>query len=514
MSEVQTYGHFVGGKDVFEGKVLDRRDPADGRVVSARFHNGTPDVVERALQTAQAAFPAWARLTERERAEPLLIAAQMLRGDRGKELADAISRDTGKPRRFAGGETEKTRRILQQIGALALTKPRGTLIDSETRGNMLQFSRKKPVGPVLALGPFNFPGAVPSWKIAPALAAGCPVIFKPSPHAPISGAVVTRLFYDALEGVGTLRNGLLSRVQGGPETVRQLLLDERVRGVTFTGATGIGESIYRQVVGERRVPLNGKHFVGELGGLAAVIVDESADIDKAVEAVVDGAFLGEGQRCTATKRLILLKEIAARFIEKLLAKVATLKVGPASDPSVDIGPLITPQALEAVLFAVRTSLANGMTRLSGGEKLTTPDLEHGNFMAPTILEGNPDTPGHLPFHQEVFGPVLVLAVVETFEEALKIHNNNGAQLDHAGALFSRDMRNIGAYLESAEVGMGHVNTGTKGVDPGLPFGGSGQKRTSLGEREMGPGAMEPFLIEQSWEVDLGGGVSSAPGATK
>ncbi len=502
----QTLGHVIDGKDVFDGAISERRDPADNRIVVARFHDSTPEVMNQAISAAERAFPAWAELTRRDRGEVIFHMASLLNTAEWRaRLQGAMVDEIGKTGLGAALEVEKTVRILRYMAGLA-----GHAVDMAVhpdQPNASMYTRSQPVGPAAAITPFNFPAAVPAWKIAPALVAGCPVIFKPSPAAPITSRLMVRLFEEAVAMLPeALRKriplGVLNLVHGGPDRVRQLVEDSRVQAVSFTGGTAAGQAIYRWSA-NRPEPLDPLHFTAEMGGQNALVVDVSADLEQAASAAVAGAFGGGGQRCTATSRWVALDPVYDAFMELALAKTRAFKVGPGKDPSSQMEPLVSEAARDNFLAAVAESVRNGMKLLSGGERLQEGVLAHGYFVSPAVLEGDPNNPRHKALRDETFGPVVGACRVQSLEEAIRVVN--GVRHQHAASIYTEDLGNAHRFIRGARVGIVHVKNPTTGGDAQIGFGGLGGD-TSLGGREMGPDSMKIFLVEKTVDINPGSGV--------
>ncbi|MBI4994048.1 aldehyde dehydrogenase [Candidatus Peregrinibacteria bacterium] len=508
MSEfLPTLGHHINGTGVFEGDVVERRNPADNRQVVAQFYNGTSETMNYAVNSANEAFEKWADTPPPLRGEVLLNAATMLNTEEfRKAFVEAMVAEIGKTKGGADGEVTKTIKILRYMAGLP-THTRDDAYHGDQPG-VHMYSRSEPVGVAGLITPFNFPLAVTVWKAAAALAAGCTVVIKPSPHAPMTSALIVELFKKAIENISALKNaqigpGVINMVHGGPDVVQALVRNQIVQAVSFTGSTPVGKEILRQAIMREGQPLDPRNFVAEMGGDNAILVLADANLRNAASAAVTGAFIGEGQRCTATKRILVDERVAEDFLQLFLEETRGLKVGPGADPSSDIGPLVTPQAIDVVMAAVRESIANGMMLLHGGEQLTEGDFARGNFMLPTVLKGCPDNLGHRALREEIFGPVVGFARVSGFEDGTRAVNDNPHR--HVAGIFTQDIDKAMEFARRAKAGMVHVNNSTLGGDPQAPFGGLGGD-TSFGPQEMGPGAMEPFLRHKTVGVNTSGKV--------
>lgn len=478
---------------MLEGNVLDRHNPADYDDVVAQFHDGTPAIMDAAVDSANRAFEKWADTTPSVRGDVLFEAAELLRTPEWRaRFVAAMVREIGKTTAGANGEVTKTFNILRYIGGLP-KHSRGEVYNAD-QPKVHMYSGSEPVGVAGLVGPFNFPLAVAVWKAAAALAAGCTVVLKPSPHAPMTSALIAELFEKA--GIGP---GVINVVHGGPEVVSALVRNKLVQAISFTGSTKVGNDIVLQAI-TRTPKIDTQNIVCEMGGDNAILVLADADLKMAASAAVTSSCIGEGQRCTATKRILVDEDVAKEFLELYLEEVRGLQIGPGADPKNDVGPLVTPAALDDVMHAVEESVANGMHPLIGGQRLTDGSFERGNFMAPTLLKGDPRNAGHRALREEIFGPVAGFAEIHGFEEGLAAVNDNDHR--HVAGIFTRDLLLAHEFLRRAKAGMRHVNNSTLGGDVQAPFGGMGGA-TSFGIQEMGPRAMEPFLRHYTAGLNYG-----------
>jgi aldehyde dehydrogenase (NAD+) len=327
---------------------------------------------------------------------------------------------------------------------------------------------RRPIGVVGLITPWNFPLAIPLWKVAPALLAGCTAVLKPSPFTPLTSALLVQAFADA--GVP---DGVLNLVQGDREPGEALVADERVAGISFTGSLGVGTAIH--VAGAARL----LRTQLELGGKNAVVVLADADLDAAVAAVVHGAFGQAGQRCSATSRVVVDARVKQELLARLTDRVAAMRVGPGTDPATDIGPVVNEQRMLACLAAVRGATEAGATVVCGGERVVdgVPD---GFYVAPTVLS---DVPWDSEIAQEeVFGPVLSIVDCDGFDDALRIANS--VRYGMSGTIFTRVPARIFEALDRFEAGMLHVNRPGVGAYAHLPH--SGSKLSQYGAPECSP----------------------------
>lgn len=518
MPETPVFGHVINGEKVYEGDVLERRNPADFREVAALYHVASPATVEAAIASARDAFESWSGLPRPIRGEVVFRAAALLDTPEWRErFVKAMLAETGKSNTDAVGETQKTFQILFHMAGLGTHTPDRRVHPYQPGVNM--YTMTEPVGVVAAVGPSNFPVAVPAWKIAPALTAGCTVVFKPSPAAPITAALLVELFntaiaqtmqsYPALKNSG-IGPGILNMVHGGPTVVHQIADDPRIEAFTFTGATEVGRELLLRVMSRKPRPIDPRHVVFELGGQNALVVlrDISGqDLDTAADAAIAGYAGGKGERCTATSRFVVEEPVYDQFMERVVARSQALKIGPGRDSQNQVGALISEESLERVLRKVEASVQNGMTLLTGGHRLTDGDRAHGYFMEGTVLEGDPDNEGHLALREEIFGPVAGACRVTDLDHALHVVNETVGH-KHAVSIYTRDRRQAGIFKRRAKVGNVHVWNPTFGGDPHVAFGGFGGD-TSYGLREMGLDCMLSFLRDKTIDDNEEGRVLAA-----
>lgn len=499
---MHTFGHVINGQKVFEGELKERRNPADNREITSQYHDGTPDIAKDAIAAAQAVFPAWARVPRPVRSEVIFHAAALIHTPEWSErIARAMVSDVGKTIVGARNEVAKTFRTLRHMEGFGTHGMDRVAHAQSPQVHMPVVTR--PVGVAAAVGAFNFPAFLAALKIAPALVAGCPVVFKPSPAAPQTSALFVELMHAAIEKVEAAKKigpGLVNLVQGGEDVVRTLAEDPRIQAFTFTGSTPIGTKIRRWLV-TRDTSFDLSHFSAEMGGLNPEIVMPDANFDEAVKAAVTSAFVGEGQRCTATKRLILVDGVPDDFIDRVIKRTMALKIGSGQDSSTDVGPLVSEKAREDFLEAIRESVANGMQLVYGGEAITDGDMQYGNYVKPTILLGDHDNQEHRAVHEEVFGPILSVLRAKDFDDAVRIAN--GVDHKHAAGFWTSNINDAFRFAAEVHAGMKHINEKTIGGDEGAPFGGAGGA-TSYGNREMGPDCLRTFQVEETLDFNWSG----------
>lgn len=460
-------------------------DPADTRVTAARYSTSEPAEVSGACDRAADAALAWAATPGPRRAAVLRRAATILEGRAG-EIARAITREEGKLESDALGETLRAATILH-FHAGEAERGHGELAESSDPGG-LAFTRRRPLGVVALITPWNFPIAIPAWKIAPALAAGNAVVVKPASRAP-GGTIALA---EALKQAG-LPDGLLGVVLGSAPVGEQLVRDPRVRALSFTGSNSVGDHLRALVM------VRGARFQGELGGSNPLIVLADADLDHAVALAVSGAFGAAGQKCTATSRVIVQEPVYEQFLQRFASATEKLRIGPGLSPDSDVPPLVDRVAQSEVREAIEHAIAHGASVLAGGPQAAGPD-EHGCYAAPTILldatEGTPIIDG------EVFGPVCAVLRAPDLPAAVELANRTPFGL--SASICTNDLSAVLRYVAHVDAGMIHVNRPTPGADPHMPFGGV-KGSSGSGYREQGRAAIEFFTEGQTVYVQ------SAPG---
>ncbi len=453
------------------------RDPADARRVVATYEPHDPAGVAAACARAQAAQPGWGGLPGPRRGELLHRAADLLRR-RGRQLAQQIVAEEGKLLADAAGEVRRAAAVLR-FHAGEAERFGGRLADAAEDATLV-FTRRRPLGVVGLITPWNFPIAIPAWKLAPALAAGNAVLIKPSSRAP--GATLGLIA--ALHEAGVPAD-VAQVLLGGATVGLALAADPRVRALSFTGSNAVGELL------AARVAARGVRFQGELGGNNPLVVLADADPGRAAELACEGAFAAAGQKCTATRRLIVERPAYEAVLEAVARRARALVLGPGAAEGVDVPPLIDPAAAEQVLEAVAQARALGAEVLSGGER-AGGELRHGGFLAPTVLAGV--RPGMRVLDEEVFGPVCAVQPARDLEDALALANAGPYGL--AAAICTNDLARALRFVERCEAGMVHINRATPGGDPHMPFGGLKASAAS-GWREQGTEAVRFFSEQQT-----------------
>ncbi|GEL17828.1 aldehyde dehydrogenase family protein [Pseudonocardia asaccharolytica] len=478
----------VGGRWVSgAGAELVDRNPARPDELVAVGRLAGRDDLDAAVAAAAAAFPGWAAMPFPVRGEILARAADVLVGKAdawGVELA----REEGKTRAESVGEVRRAAEILRFFAAEGL-RPVGEVFASARPGEQIQVLHR-PVGVVAVVTPFNFPIGIPAWKIAPALAYGNTVVWKPASTVPL---LAMRLA-EALVAAG-LPDGVLSLLIGPGSVGAALVEHPGVDRVSFTGSTAVGRDLIARC-GRLARPIQ-----TEMGGKNAAAVLADANLDLAVDEVVAGAFRSTGQKCTATSRLIVTDRVAGEFLALLVERVTALRVGDPLDADVQMGPLITATARDDVRAAVEQGLRRpGVTLLVGGEPYRDARRADGAFLAPTVVELAGDDP---LWREELFGPVLAVRRARDDAHALELVNDSAFGL--SAAVFTDDLRAITAATQTLDVGVLHINSETAGADPHVPFGGA--KQSGFGPKEQGRAAREFYTTTTTVYLRASGGVS-------
>ncbi|MGD9516880.1 aldehyde dehydrogenase family protein [Mycolicibacterium sp.] len=454
------------------GDALVSVNPARPTVVVAEGSCAVASDVDAAVGAAAAAAPSWAATGMHQRGARLLAAAEIVERNAerwGLELAT----EEGKTRAEGVGEVRRAAQILRYYGNEG-DRQAGEIYSSPRPGEQILVTRK-PLGVVGVVTPFNFPVAIPAWKVAPALVYGNTVVWKPASTVPL----LALRFAEALTDAG-LPPGVLNLVVGGADIGDAIVNHPGIDGITFTGSTGVGRRI-AAAAAARGVPAQ-----AEMGGKNAAVVLDDADLDLAVEQVMLGAFRSTGQKCTATSRLIVTAGIADAFSEALLAQARALRVGDPVDDATQMGPVVSDSAQQSITAGIDTAVTQGATVLTGGRPYQDGALAQGYFVAPTVVEL-----GAAPvdvWTDELFGPVLAIRRATDAEEAFALANDSEFGL--SAAVFTQDMTRALQAVERIDVGVLHVNSESAGADPHVPFGGA--KKSGLGPKEQGGAAREFF----------------------
>jgi aldehyde dehydrogenase (NAD+) len=482
-----TYRSFINGKwiDSTSGKTAPNVNPADTNDIIGEAQMCTAEEARSAIEAAYNAFKRWKRTPAPARGKILTKMVRLME-DHKEELSQLLSHEEGKTISEARGEVQRATNVVE-FCAGETRRLNGETIPSELPANFA-YTIKEPHGVVGIITPWNFPVAIPIWKIAPALAAGNTVVFKPASNTPGTAVRIVELFVEA--GVP---DGVLNLVIGSGGTVGNEIADHpAVRAISFTGSSEIGFQLYERIA-KRGIP-----FQAEMGGKNPVVVLEDCDMDLAVEHTAQGAFGSTGQRCTATSRAVVMSSIADEFVEKVVGRAKSFKLGPGLDASSEIGPSVDEGQFNTVLKYIDVGKEDGATLLCGGKKAEGDGLANGYFVEPTVFDHV--TPDMRIAREEIFGPVLSVLRVKDFEAAMTVANDSEYGL--SSSIFSNDYNDITRFVEEIESGMTHINSPTTGGEAHIPFGGI--KATGIGAREQGSTALDFYTELKVVYVDYTG----------
>jgi alpha-ketoglutaric semialdehyde dehydrogenase len=468
--------HYIGGAWVGSTDAAENINPSDTRDVVGLYAQASREEASEAVAAAHSAAPVWASTTPQQRAEALdAIGSEILA--RQVELADLLAREEGKALTDARGEVVRAGQIFRFFAGEALRVP-GELLASTRPGLVVEITRE-PVGVVTVITPWNFPIAIPAWKIAPALAYGNSVVFKPAEAVPGCAWALAEIISRAGLPAGSF-NLVLGR---GREIGDALIGDERVAAVTFTGSETTGRGVAAACVGR---PGTMARFQLEMGGKNPLVVLDDADVDVAVAASINGAFYSTGQRCTASSRLIVAYGIHDRFVEAMRDRMKALCVGDARRPGTVIGPVVDERQLAQDLEYIAIGQAEGGQLLCGGLHRPEIDGQPGHYLEPALFL---DTSNAMRINrEEIFGPVAAVIRVRDADEALAVANDTPYGL--SAGVCTTSLKMAAHFKRHLQAGMVMVNAPTAGVDPHVPFGG--RKASSFGPREQGRHAAEFF----------------------
>jgi 1-pyrroline-5-carboxylate dehydrogenase len=486
-----THPIWVGDRAIRDRSTFENRSPADRDLLIGVHQEATPADAEAAVDVAYEAFPRWSRVPWRERVAILRRAADLI-SERRNELAALMTLEVGKNRFEALADAEESADLIryysQQVEDTdGFDRPMGKLSPREKTRDIL-----KPYGVFGIISPFNFPLALAAGMSSGALLAGNTVVFKPSPDAPTTGLKLLEILREA----GLPPGAMSYLTDSGAEVGKTLVASDQVSGIAFTGSKKVGFQIYQSFSAARPRPC----FL-ELGGKNPTIVTSNADLEKAAEGIMKGAFGFSGQKCSATSRVYVHRDVATRFRELLVGKTRNLPVGDPTKRETYVGPVINRRAYDGYRSYVEEARAAGGRILEGGKVRTDGALSKGYFVAPTIVDGLPRD--HRLFQEELFVPFLAVADVASLDEA--IEESNRVEYGLTAGIFSEDPREVETFFDRVEAGILYANrtTGsTTGAWPGVnPFCGW-KASGSSGKGVCGPYYVQQFLREQSQTVIL------------
>jgi acyl-CoA reductase-like NAD-dependent aldehyde dehydrogenase len=468
---VPTFANYINGEWVESARTFEDRNPANTDEIVGHFAQGTADDIRTAAAAAHAAFPAWSGMAAPARGAILYKTADLL-DRRFESIAAEMTREEGKTLPEAKGEVRRAINIFRYFAGEGSRMP-GILVPSE-RDRVHMFAVRKAIGVVGLITPWNFPIAIPAWKLAPALICGNTVVLKPASAAPLSAWRIVEALHES-----GLPRGVVNFVAGpGGELGTALVEAPGMKAVSFTGSCQIGNWLHAEASKRRlRIQL-------EMGGKNPTIVLADADFNSAVENVVNAAFFSTGQKCTATSRAIVEDAIYDKFLDALVERTRKLKVGDGMQPGIDIGPLVDQGQLDTVLRYIEIGRKEAGAPKIGGNRLTGIGFDKGYFVEPTLFAGV--TEKMTIAREEIFGPVLAVMRAKDFDDAMRLANDIPFGL--SSSIQTTNLTRVFEYVYRAEAGLLTVNLPSAGVEYQLPFGGS--KDSSFGPQEQGPAALE------------------------
>lgn len=485
------YMNYINGRwtGASTGRWFKDINPATQEIIG-EFPASGPDDVDAAVAAAKKAFVSWRKMPAPKRGEILYKAGKLLI-ERKEELARTITLEMGKVLTEARGDVQEA------IDTAFYCAGEGRRLFGITTpselANKSAMTVRAPIGVCAVITPWNFPVAIPSWKIFPAILSGNTVVFKSASDTPLCATEFVKILEES--GVPA---GVVNLVHGsGSEIGNPLIEHKDVSLVSFTGSTEVGRNI-GAVCGKslKRVSL-------ELGGKNAQIVTGDADVALAVKAATWGAFATSGQRCTATSRLILHKDIKKKFVKKFIESVSELKIGNGLEQGVDIGPLVNEARITSVAEYVQTGLDEGAELLCGGKACTKSNCKKGFFFEPTVFDNV--TPSMRIAREEIFGPVVSILTVNSLDEAIAMANNTSYGL--SSSIFTTNINNAFSAIENIDCGIIYVNSSTIGAENHLPFGG--YKNSGNGHREAGTAVFDIYTEIKTVYIDYSGALQRA-----
>jgi len=484
MAPPKIFKNYINGEWVpsASGLTFDNSNPADRRELVGMFQKSSRQDVEDAIQAAKDAYKTW-RLTPPPKRGEILYRAARLLSERKEEYAEQMTREMGKVLEETRGDVQEAIDMTYYMAGEG-RRLFGQTTTSELPNKFCMWVRS-PIGVCSLVTPWNFPMAIPSWKIMPALICGNAVVIKPATDTPLS----TYNLVQTLAEAGVPR-GVVNLVTGsGSEVGTALLSHDDVRVVSFTGSTEVGRKVAEACAGTF------KHACLEMGGKNIIMVMEDANLDLAVDGAIWGGFGTTGQRCTASSRIAVHKDVYREFVEKYVARARALKVGNGLDPSVQMGPVINENQLKTVEEYVEIGKDEGARLLCGGERLTGGDYDFGCFYTPTLF--GDCKPEMRICREEIFGPVVSIIPCAGLEEAIEI--GNGVVYGLSSSIYTRNVNRAFQAMRDMETGIFYVNAPTIGAETHLPFGGT--KQTGNGHREAATAALDFYSEWKAVYVD-------------
>ena len=465
-----TYGNYINGEWV-NGPTFENRNPADTGELVGLFTKGSASDITSAAEAAAAALPAWSSMPAPARGALLFRVADIIEQNLDQYAAE-MTREEGKTLPESKGEVRRSVNIFRYFAAEG-ARLNGVQSPSE-RERVHTYAFRRPLGVVGLITPWNFPSAIPAWKLAPALICGNTVVLKPASLAPLSAWRIVEACHKA-----GIPKGVVNFVAGsGGELGEALVNAEPIRAVSFTGSNSVGQWLHERASKRRlRIQL-------EMGGKNPTIVLADADMNAAVENVANAAFFSTGQKCTATSRAIVEDSIYDRFLDALIERTKRLKVGNGMEPGVEIGPAVDESQLKTDLKYIDIGRKEAGEPRVGGRRLTGGAYDKGYFVEPTIFAGV--TENMTIAQEEIFGPVLAVMRARDFEDAMRLAN--ATRLGLCASIQTTNVSRVFEFLHGMQAGLLTVNLPSAGVEYQLPFGGT--KESSFGPKEQGPAALD------------------------
>jgi alpha-ketoglutaric semialdehyde dehydrogenase len=491
LTGTKAFQNYIGGEwvDALSGETFESVNPATGETIGL-FPRSAAEDVDRAVEAAKAAYEEWRLVPAPKRGEILYRFANLLT-EQKEDLTDLMTREMGKVKAEAGGDVQEAIDMSLYMAGEG-RRLFGQTTPSELR-DKFNMSVRMPIGVIGVITPWNFPIAIPSWKITPALVCGNTIVFKPATDTPLLG----ERFVELLDEAG-LPKGVINIVHGGGGAVGdRLVRHPDVPVITLTGSRETGVQVMRNAAQGL------KHIHLELGGKNAIIVLDDADLELAMEGIVWSAFGTSGQRCTAASRVIVQDGVYDELQSKLVTAAERLRLGAGWEDDTDVGPVINKAALEKIHSYTEIGKDEGAKLLTGGEVATGNGLGDGSFYRPTIF-GDVDPQMRIA-QEEIFGPTTALIPVRDFDEAIRV--SNGIRFGLSSSIYTRDVNKAFRAMRDLQAGITYINAGTIGAEVHLPFGGT--KDTGNGHREAGQAALDVFTEWKSIYVDYSGKLQKA-----
>jgi acyl-CoA reductase-like NAD-dependent aldehyde dehydrogenase len=485
------YTHYIDGQWVesASGGTFENRNPANGELIGT-FAQGSRADVGLAVEAAKRAFRTWRLYPAPHRGEILYKVGQLLK-EQKESLARDMTREMGKVLAEARGDVQEGIDMAFYMAGEG-RRQFGQVVPSELP-NKWAMAQRRPIGVVGLITPWNFPMAIPTWKIMPALICGNTVVFKPASYTPLLAYRLVKIFEEA-----GLPRGVLNIVFGtGGEVGTAIIEHPDVKLISFTGSTEVGDAV--AMAGAR----GRKRIMLELGGKNAVIVMDDANLDLATEGIVWSAFGTSGQRCTAASRVVVHQAVYRELTDKLVAKARQLRLGDGLDDATDVGPVISDSQLERIHSYMPVARQEGAEIVIGGNVASAGALGKGYFHEPTIFAGV--SPDMRVAREEIFGPVTSIIPVQSLDQAIEVVNQSEFGL--SASIYTQDINRAFQAMRDVDTGILYVNAGTIGAEIQLPFGGT--KATGNGHREAGTAALDVFSEWQALYIDYSGKLQKA-----